>query len=60
MVLSRYPRLSRPSPGTPEFVVGVALLVGPELGQDHLEDPHEDEQVDLGGGDRAHRAQPWL
>lgn len=48
-----------PAPGPPQLVVGVALLVGPELGQDHLEDPHEDEQVDLGGGDRAgaHRAQ---
>lgn len=53
------PNCPRPSPGPPQLVVGVALLVGPELGQDHLEDPHEDEQVDLGGGDSAgaHRAQ---
>jgi len=45
------PPTSRPlPPGSPQLVVRVALLVGTELGQDHLEDPHEDQQVDLGRG----------
>ena len=37
-------------PDSPQLVVCVALLVGTELGQDHLEDPHEDQQVDLAAG----------
>lgn len=46
---------------SPQLVVGVALLVGAQLGQDHLEDPHEDQQVDLGRTVRGTRgAEPSL
>lgn len=35
---------------SPELVVSVALLVCPQLSQDHLENPHEDQQINLEEG----------
>lgn len=44
------PRTGQPlPPGSPQLVIRITLLVSTEFGQDHLEDPHEDQQVDLGG-----------